>query len=79
MQVSPLQSGHLQTSQPQLAFASMELDEQQLTLALAEQQLGAALAAVLQAHSPHSQSSQVQVSPLQSGHLQSTQPQDDFA
>jgi len=71
VQNSPLQSGHLQTSQPQQAafFA---------TFAAATAVEAFDLAAIWQPQLPHSQTSHVQNSPLQSGHLQPTQRQPEL-
>jgi hypothetical protein len=66
-QVWPSQSGHLQTSQPQLAWADLAVAN--------EQQAGAARAAISQPQPVHSQMSQLQVVPLQSGQRQTSQPQ----
>jgi hypothetical protein len=72
--VSPLQSGHRQTSQPQLAAFAFVLAAAQHALTA---DTGAA-AALTQPQLPHSHTSHVQNWPLQSGHRQSVQPQVDF-
>jgi len=79
VQNSPLQSGHLHTSQPQHEAFFVSLGA-----ATAGRELTAAvdtldMATFWQPQLPHSQTSQVQNSPLQSGHLQSMQPQADAA
>ncbi len=66
LQTSPLQSGHVQTSQPQaLAF---------LVLANEQHAAAAAVDDDAHAHSPHSHESQLQFTPSQSVQRQSTQP-----
>ncbi len=69
-QTWPLQSGHLQTSQPQAARLCLVAVTGQLILAWAGEEEFSP-----QPHEPQSQTSQEQETPSQSGHWQSAQPQ----
>lgn len=79
VQVSPLQFGHAQTSQPQLAACVVTFVVVTAQQVLEIKVVVSVATACWHPQLPHWQTSQVQNSPLQSGHLQSTQPQDDFA
>jgi hypothetical protein len=73
VQVSPSQSGHWQSLQPQAARADCLLANEQHDLAPAARDPASHL------QSPQAQSSQLQLIPSQFGHLQSVQPHADFA
>ncbi len=75
LQVSPSQTGHLQTSQPHAAAVVDAFAVQQFIEGRGEVVVDFACR---QAQLPHSQTSQLQT-PVQSGHLQSIHPQADFA
>jgi hypothetical protein len=70
----------LQASQPQPAALVFTLAMAGMAMHTFADEAGAFAAAdCWQPQFPHSQTSQVQNSPLQSGHLQSAQPQAEFA
>ena len=71
MQDSPLQSGHSHVSQVHDAFATFLAEQQEPSAAT----VAAGAVAAPQPQPLHSQTSHVHDSPLQSGHLQFSQPQ----
>ena len=79
MHVAPLQLGHAQTVQPQSAAVDITFESMTAQQPLAETSGVLLATAVEQPQVPQVQTSHWHDVPLQSGHWQSVQPQDDLA